>query len=71
MVDKRKFSTKKENIYILKNKKLRAKIIQLHYNVPVAEYRGRWKTTELVMRNYWWSGVTRDIEQYVEEYNMC
>ena len=27
--------------------------------------------TELVMRNYWWPGVTRDIERYVEGCNMC
>ena len=44
---------KEGKVYILKNKGLRVKIIQLHYNVPVAKYRGRWKTTELVMRNYW------------------
>jgi len=26
---------------------------------------------ELVTRNYWWLGVTRDIEKYVERCNMC
>ena len=26
---------------------------------------------ELVTRNYWWLGVTKDIGRYVEEYNMC
>ena len=26
---------------------------------------------ELVIRNYWWLGVTRDIERYVEGCNMC
>jgi len=26
---------------------------------------------ELVTRNYWWPGVTRDVERYVERCNMC
>ena len=27
--------------------------------------------TELVTRNYWWPGVTRDIGRYVDGYNIC
>jgi len=27
--------------------------------------------TELVTRNYWWLGVMRDIEKYIEECNLC
>jgi len=26
---------------------------------------------ELVTRNYWWPGVTRDVERYVKECNIC
>jgi len=26
---------------------------------------------ELVMRNYWWLGVTRDIGRYMEECDLC
>ena len=29
------------------------------------------KMVELVMRNYWWPGVIRDIERYVEGCNLC
>ena len=43
----------------------------MHHDIPVAEHGGRWKTTELVTRNYWWPGVTRDIGRYVEGCNMC
>ena len=42
---------KERKIYVLKNKELRAEIIQLHHNVLAAEYREWWKTTELVTRN--------------------
>ena len=39
--------------------------------MPVAGHGGRWKTTELVTRNYWWPEVTRDIGRYVEGCNIC
>jgi len=34
--------------------------------VPAVGHGGRWKTVELVMRNYWWPGVMRDVGKYVE-----
>ena len=42
---------KKGKVYMLRNKKLRLKVIWLHYNILVAEYGRRWKTTKLVTRN--------------------
>jgi len=62
---------KKRKVYVLKDEELRAEVIQWHYNVPVAGYKEKWKTVELVTRNYWWPGVTRDVGKYVEEYNLC
>jgi len=62
---------KKGKVYVLKNEKLRVEIIWLHHNILITGHRGKWKTTELVTRNYWWLGVTRDIEKYVERCNMC
>jgi len=53
------------------NKELRVEIIQLHHNVPVAGHGGKWKTMELVTRNYWWLGVTKNIERYVERCDIC
>ena len=47
---------KEEKRYILKNEELRMEIIWLYYNTLVAGHRGRWKTTELVTRYYWWPG---------------
>jgi len=57
---------KEGKIYVLKDEELRAEIIWLHHNVLVVGHGGRWKTVELVMRNYWWPGVTRDVGRYVE-----
>ena len=42
----------------------------LAYDIA-AGHEGQWKTTELVTRNYWQLGVMRDIEKYIEEYNLC
>jgi len=44
---------KEEKIYIPKDEELRMEIIWLHHDTLVAGYRERWKTTELVTRNYW------------------
>jgi len=39
--------------------------------VLAAGHGGRWKTVELVMRNYWWPGVMRGIGRYVEGCDLC
>jgi len=55
---------------VLKDKVLIVEIIQLYYDIPIAEYGEKCKTTKLVTRNYWWPGVTRDIGQYVDSYDI-
>ena len=43
---------KKRKVYILKDKRLRLEIIQLYYDMPIAEYEEQLKTVKLVTRNY-------------------
>ena len=43
---------KEGKVYVLKDEELRAEVIQLHHDVPAAGHGGRWKTVELVTRNY-------------------
>ena len=62
---------KKEKMYVPKNKELRAEIIWWHHDISATGYRGQWKMTELVTRNYWWPGVTRDVGRYVEGCDPC
>ena len=62
---------KEGKVYVPKDKELRVEVIRLHYDVPAAGYGGRWKTVELVTRNYWWPGVTRDVGKYVEGCDLC
>ena len=60
---------KKGKIYVSKDEELRVEIIQLYYNMLVAGHGSRWKTTELVTRNYWWLEIMKDIGKYVEGCN--
>ena len=43
----------------------------MNYDMLIARHGERWKIIELVMRNYWWPGVTRNIGKYVDRCNMC
>ena len=62
---------KEGKVYVPKDEELRAEVIWLHHDVPASGHGGKWKTVELVTRNYWWPRVTRDVEKYVEECDLC
>ena len=62
---------KEEKVYVPKDDRLRAEIIRLHHDTPVGGHGGQWKTVELVTRNFWWPGITKEVKQYVEGYDAC
>ena len=62
---------KEERVYMPKDEKLRVEIIWLHHDTPVAGHGGQWKMVELVTRNYWWPGVTKEVKRYVEGCDQC
>ena len=57
-------------IYI-PEEELRGEIIRLHHDTPVGGHGERWKTAELVSRNYWWPELTKEVGKYVEGCNAC
>jgi len=61
---------KEGRIYVLEED-LRREIIQLHHDTPLGGHGGRWKTTELISRNYWWPEVTKEVGRYVEGCDVC
>jgi len=61
---------KEGRIYVPEGK-LRGEVIRLHHDTPVGGHGGRWKTTELVTRNYWWPGVTKEVGRYVDRCDAC
>ena len=61
---------KKEKIYILKNEKLKIKIIQFYYSVLITEYKERQKKIKSVVRNYQWPKVIKNIKKFVNRCNL-
>ena len=61
------------HVYIPKDKdeSLRRRIVQIHHDLPSAGHPGRWKTYELVSRNYWWPGMSVFIKKYVAGCDIC
>ena len=62
---------KEGKVYVLKDEELRVEVIQWHHDILAAGHGRRWKTVELVTRNYWWPGITRDVRRYVEGCDLC
>ena len=50
---------------------LRRKIAEQHHNSKIGGHTGRWKTLELVSRNYWWPNMSCYIGQYCKLCDMC
>jgi len=62
---------KEGKMYVPKDERLRAEVIRLHHDMPVGGHGEQWKMAELVTRNFWWPGVTREVKRYVEGCNAC
>ena len=65
-----KLVLKEKKVYVSKDKKLKLEVIWLHHDILVAGYREEQKIMRLVKKNYWWPEVTKDVEKYIEKYNM-
>ena len=62
---------KEGKVYVPKDEKLRVEIIRLHYDTPIGGHGGQWKMVELVTRNFWWPGITKEVKRYVEGCDAC
>jgi hypothetical protein len=58
-------------IYVPPSSDIRRKIVALNHDSRIASHPGRWKTLELVSRNYWWPQMSRYIGQYTATCDLC
>jgi Integrase zinc binding domain/RNase H-like domain found in reverse transcriptase len=50
-----------DKVYVPDHSDLRRRVVALCHNTRIAGHAGRWKTLELVARNYWWPQMSRHI----------
>ena len=58
-------------VYVPKDGELRRRVVELHHDSLPTGHPGRWKTYELVSRNYWWPGMSVYVEKYVTGCDTC
>jgi hypothetical protein len=58
-------------IYVPNDRDLRCHIVEQHHDTRIAGHAGRFKTLELVSRNYWWPQMSRYIGIYVKHCDLC
>ena len=58
-------------VYVPKDKSLRLEVLKLHHDTHLAGHQGRWKTLELLSRNYWWPGMSVNVKNYVQGCDTC
>ena len=58
-------------VYVPKDRSLRLELLKLHHDTMLAGHPGRWKTLELITRNYWWPGISVDVKKYVQGCDTC
>ena len=58
-------------VYVPLDSQLRHDIVKAHHDTRITGHPGRWRTTELVSRSYWWPGIGRYIANYVKGCDLC
>ena len=59
------------HIYVPKDADLRRDIVKRYHNHPAIGHPGRWKTYELISRDFWWPGLSQFTCNYVDGCAIC
>lgn len=62
---------KKGKIYVPALKELRTAVLHQHHDRRIAGHKGPKATTALIQRKYWWPGMAKTIEDYVQGCDIC
>ena len=58
----------KERVYVPIDMTLRGSIIEIHHSWG---HPGIHETTELITQNYWWLGLQKDVQSYIQGCKTC
>jgi len=58
-------------IYVPDTSDLCCRIVSLCHDTKVAGHPGRFKTLELISKNYWWPNMSQYVGMYVSHCNLC
>jgi hypothetical protein len=61
----------RERVYVPKDHSLRERIIHSCHDSSTAGHPGRSRTTELILRDYWWPRIYADVAAYVRGCDKC
>jgi transposase InsO family protein len=59
------------HVYVPKDDSLRRDLVKLYHDHPATGHPGRWKTYELISRDYWWPGLSQFTRNYVDGCAIC
>jgi hypothetical protein len=70
LAENKNLTTNKNGLVYLRNliyipNYIRTKIIKQHHNNPIHRYIGTEKTTELILRNYYFPNIRRKVQSYI------
>jgi len=58
-------------VYIPKNESLRRDIVKKYHDHIAVGHPGRWKTYEVISREFWWPGMSTFVKDYVDSCATC
>ena len=63
--------TYREGLIVVNDKDLQLEILKQIHDSPIGGHPGQAKTRELITRNYWWSGLAKTVNKYVDGCKHC
>lgn len=70
-IDKQGLVRRHGRIYVLEGKNLRRRVMRERHDLKAAGHPGRYKTLELVSRDFWWPNMGNFICDYITGYTVC
>ena len=61
----------KGRIYVPENKNIKNGILRLYHDSKIAGHQGQKGTLEMIMRGYYWPGMSQFVTSYVEGCDLC